>query len=78
MPFKALLWIGRSLIISLFNLISPRSGYIFPTIKLNKVDFPAPFGPRRPKICPELREKEIFFKIGFPPKDFEIFEMFKI
>ena len=25
---------------------------MFPVIMLNVEDFPAPFGPRRPKICP--------------------------
>ena len=77
-PLRALLWIGNSLIFSLFNLISPKSGKIFPTIRLNKVDFPAPLGPSNPKICPWFKDKEIFFKIGLPPKVFEIFDMLKI
>ena len=63
------------MIISLFNLISPKSGKIFPTIKLNKVDFPAPFGPSNPKIWPWFKESEIFLRTGLPPNVFDILDI---
>ena len=42
-------------------------------IRLKSVVFPEPLGPSSPTIFPGSSVNEIFFNIGLPPKDFEIF-----
>ena len=42
-----------------------------PVIKLKIVDFPTPFGPNIPNICPSLILKLILSKINLLPNDKE-------
>jgi len=48
----AILW-GLSFVIFLpLKYIAPESGFVKPVIRLNRVVFPAPFGPIRPRVSP--------------------------
>ena len=62
---------GRPILKNISLTLEP--GKIFPIIRLNSVVFPEPFGPSNPTILPGSRVNEIFFNIGLPPRDFEIF-----
>ena len=69
----ALLYIGI-LVTSFWSIKTfPKSGFNWPIIMLNKVDFPTPLGPSKPQISPSLIEKETSSNICLLLNDKEIF-----
>ena len=52
-----------------FIKIFPLSALSAPIAILNRVLFPAPFGPSKPTISPGKTFNESFFRIGLPSKD---------
>ena len=57
----------------LLKFTVPKSGLIKPVIRLNIVDFPAPFGPNKHNTSPLLILKFILSRICLFPKEKEIF-----
>ncbi len=49
----------------------PASGRILPVIRLNRVDFPAPFGPMMPSASPSASSKLTASVTFSAPKDFD-------
>ena len=55
------------------NNTFPKSGFNKPVMRLNIVDFPAPFGPNKPKISPGFILKDILSNIFLCSNDIDIF-----
>ena len=67
-PWRATMLGALPVISAPSNLMRPELGVVTPLIRLKTVDFPAPFGPIRPRSSPALRLKLRPPTASTPPK----------